>query len=295
MKKSPLIALFLLSVFVSHAQKLVVLGTLQDGGSPHMLCEKECCSVEIANDFVSCLGLIDENDHSYFFDATPDFVNQSRYLLNLSGNDAFSIFLTHAHMGHYSGLIHLGREASSANGVPVYAMPRMGVFLSENGPWDQLVNLDNIEIKGLVNGQEVKLTNSLSVTPLLVPHRDEYSETVGYQIKGAEKTALFIPDIDKWDLWDRDIVTEIQKVAYVFLDATFMKEGEVARPMSEVPHPFIEESVALFGSLTLEQRNKIYFIHLNHSNPARVKNSADRVSVEALGFHFAEFGQTFEL
>ena len=110
-------------------------------------------------------------------------------------------------------------------------MPRMGAFLSENGPWDQLVNLENIEIKGLVNGQEMKLTNSLSVTPLLVPHRDEYSETVGYQIKGAEKTALFIPDIDKWDLWDRDIVTEIQKVAYVFLDATFMKEGEVARPM----------------------------------------------------------------
>ena len=88
---------------------------------------------------------------------------------------------------------------------------------------------------------------------------------------------------------------EIQKVAYVFLDATFMKKGEVARPMSEVPHPFIEESVALFRSLPMAQRNKVYFIHLNHSNAARVKNSADRAWVEALGFHFAEFGQTFEL
>lgn len=295
MKKALLITLFLCIVVISPAQKLVVLGTLQDGGSPHMLCEKECCEVERAHDYVSCLGLIDENNHSYFFDATPDFVNQSRYLLNLSGSVAFSVFLTHAHMGHYSGLIHLGREASSVDAIPVYAMPRMGTFLSTNGPWDQLVKLKNIEIKGLNDGQKVKLTNSLSVTPLLVPHRDEYSETVGYLIAGTQRTALFIPDIDKWNLWDRDILEEIKKVSYVFLDATFMKEGEVARPMSEVPHPFIEESVALFRSLPLEQRNKVYFIHLNHSNPARVKNSADRASVEALGFHFAAFGQTFKL
>lgn len=260
-----------------------------------MLCEKECCEVELAHDYVSCLGLIDENNHSYFFDATPDFVDQSRYLLNLSGSATFSVFLTHAHMGHYSGLIHLGREASSVNAIPVYAMPRMGKFLSTNGPWDQLVKLENIEIRGLNDGQKVKLTNSLSVTPLLVPHRDEYSETVGYLIAGTQRTALFIPDIDKWNLWDRDILEEIKKVSYVFLDATFMKEGEVARPMSEVPHPFIEESVALFRSLPLNQRNKVYFIHLNHSNPARFKNSADRASVEALGFHFAAFGQTFKL
>ena len=32
-----------------------------------------------------------------------------------------------------------------------------------------------------------------SVTPIQVPHRDEYSETAGYIIKGKNKKALFIP------------------------------------------------------------------------------------------------------
>ena len=39
------------------------------------------------------------------------------------------IFLTHAHIGHYSGLIHLGKEALGAKGISVYAMPKMSFFL----------------------------------------------------------------------------------------------------------------------------------------------------------------------
>ncbi|MCB0316049.1 MAG: pyrroloquinoline quinone biosynthesis protein PqqB, partial [Calditrichaeota bacterium] len=57
------------------------------------------------------------------------------------------IFLTHAHIGHYSGLTQLGREVIGAGGVPVYAMPRMETFLRSNGPWDQLVSLQNISLR----------------------------------------------------------------------------------------------------------------------------------------------------
>ena len=53
------------------------------------------------------------------------------------------------------------------------------------------------------------------------------------------------------------------------LDATFFEDGEIPRPMSEVPHPYVEESVARFRiAEQIEDKNKIYFIHLNHTNPA---------------------------
>jgi pyrroloquinoline quinone biosynthesis protein B len=285
------LALFLGTV---HGQELVVLGTLQDGGSPHMGCEKSCCSQQRENDFVSCLGVVAPDGEGYLFDATPDFVAQTNVLKN-RGALNLNVFLTHAHMGHYSGLMHLGREAQNAKEVPVYAMPRMAKFLETNGPWDQLVQLANISIVRLTEAQFVDLGNGLKVKPLLVPHRDEYSETVGYVIQGPEKSALFIPDIDKWHLWERNILDEIRAVDYAFLDATFMSDGEVPRPMAEVPHPFIEESVALMQELATEDRNKVYFIHLNHSNPARNSDDEKRQWVEKQGFHFAAFGQAFSL
>ena len=70
--------------------------------------------------------------------------------------------------------------------------------------------------------------------PFLVPHRDEFSETVGFEIKGENKTAVFIPDIDKWSKWNSDLKELIKRVDYAFLDATFYKNGEIpSRDMSE--------------------------------------------------------------
>ena len=68
---------------------------------------------------------------------------------------------------------------------------------------------------------------------------------------------------------ETDINELLTQVDYAFLDATFFEEGEISRPMSEVPHPFVVESIKRFESLTAEEKNKIYFIHLNHTNPAR--------------------------
>ena len=281
-------------VYTTEAQTLVVLGTLQDGGSPHMGCVKSCCATERPNDYVVSLGVIDESKH-LLFDASPDIVYQTNYLNSISPAKDLEIFLTHAHMGHYSGLIHLGRESANSKKIPVYAMPRMAKFLRNNGPWSQLIDLQNILIQPLQNKFPVSVSPHLTITPLVVPHRDEFSETVGFMIRGKSKCALYIPDIDKWDLWETDINELLTKVDYAFLDATFFQDGEISRPMSEVPHPFVEESIKRFKSLPVEEKNKIYFIHLNHTNPARDAEFKGRLAVEDKGYHFATFGMRFSL
>ena len=279
---------------MTEAQTLVVLGTLQDGGSPHMGCMKSCCAFERPNDYVVSLGVIDESKH-LIFDASPDIVSQTNYLQSISPAKELEIFLTHAHMGHYVGLIHLGRESANTKKIPVYAMPRMAKFLRKNGPWSQLISLENISIQPIQNKTPISVSPRMTVTPLVVPHRDEFSETVGYLIAGQSKRALYIPDIDKWDLWETDINTLLTWVDYAFLDATFFEDGEITRPMAEVPHPFVEESVERFKSLTVKEKSKIYFIHLNHTNPARDEDFAKRKAIESEGYQFATFGMRFSL
>ena len=286
--------LFIGIVNITEAQTLVVLGTLQDGGSPHMGCVKSCCATERPNDYVVSLGVIDGSKH-ILFDASPNIVPQTNFLQSISPAKELEIFLTHAHMGHYAGLIHLGRESANTNKIPVYAMPLMVQFLRNNGPWSQLIDLENISIRPIQNKIPVLLSPRLIVTPLVVPHRDEFSETVGFLIAGESKHVLYIPDIDKWDLWETDINELLKQVDYAFLDATFFEEGEISRPMSEVPHPFVVESIKRFESLTAEEKNKIYFIHLNHTNPARDAGFKGRLFVEDKGYHFATFGMRFSL
>ena len=284
-------------------QYITILGTAQDGGFPHIGCQKKCC-----NDFykgilpkqqVVSLGLIDkESQQKFLFEATPDISTQLADLEknHLKTNTIIDgVFMTHAHMGHYAGLLYFGKEALGKKDIPVYAMPKMKEFLSNNGPWSQLVTTQNIVFLDLQKDSIVPLSNALKVTPFLVPHRDEFSETVGYKIEGNTNSALFIPDINKWSLWEKNIVEEVKKVDYAFIDATFFKEGEINRPMSEVPHPFIEETVALFENESLATKNKVIFIHFNHTNPALQSNSKERNDLELLGFRFATEGQRFKL
>ncbi len=207
-----------------------------------------------------------------------------------------AIFLTHAHIGHYSGLMYLGREALGAKEQLVYAMPRMHTFLMENGPFSQLIKLKNISIHQLTADSTVNLNKRISVTPFLVPHRDEFSETVGYKIITRNKRVLFIPDIDKWHLWQKDIVYELKKVDLAFVDATFYSQNEIPhREMSEIPHPFVVESMRIFASLPVTEKNKIHFIHLNHSNPILDTQSVETDNVLRNGYHIARFGDLFSL
>lgn len=284
--------------------KLVVLGIAQDAGYPQLNCYKPHCMPAwkdlTLKKHATSLGLIDkQNKNKYLFDATPDIRQQMYQLHTLAPDSQYSldgIFLTHAHMGHYTGLMHLGREAAGTSGIKVYAMPKMKQFLQDNGPWSQLVDLNNITLMPLDNQQTKKLSNNISIKPILVPHRDEFSETVGYNITGPNKTALFIPDINKWKKWDLNIVEEIKKVDYALLDATFYQNGEIPnRDMSEIPHPFVEESMALFKELSQIDKNKVIFIHFNHSNPLLQKNSKAQKTVKANGFNFAYEGMEINL
>ena len=284
-------------------QFITVLGIAQDAGFPHINCQNDCCTSYYNGDepkkLVSCLGLVDlDSEKKYLFDATPDMTQQVKDLkTNHLDNGAVidGIFLTHAHIGHYTGLMYLGFEALGGDNVPVYAMPRMKSYLENNGPWSQLVAFNNIELQKLHNDSTITLNTKLKVTPILVPHRDEYSETVGYKIEGEHKSALFIPDIDKWHVWNKDIIEEVKKVDYAFLDASFFRDGEIARDMSKIPHPFTTETTTLFENEDIETKNKIYFIHFNHSNPTLKEVHPLKDSILNLGFRFAKQGDVFGL
>ena len=289
--------------FFSHSQTsesdyIQVLGIVQDAGYPHIGCEKDCCKEVGPGDyFVSCLGLVDKtNNKRYLFDATPDIHNQINLLEKFSkGNIIDGIFLTHAHIGHYTGLMYLGREGLGGKNIIVYALKRMAKFLTKNGPWDQLVKLNNISIQTISNREFVKLSKNIFVIPIIVPHRDEYSETVGYKIIGKSKKILFIPDIDKWDEWEKSIIDEVKLVDYAFIDGTFYNGSELNRDMKEIPHPSIEETLQLFSYQPLAERNKIYFIHINHTNPILTNKNGIVDIIEDLGFNIAKRGLKFYL
>ena len=275
-----------------------ILGIVQDAGYPHIGCEKDCCELVKPGDyFVSCIGLVDKaNNKRYLFDATPDMHNQLNLLEKFpNGNLIDGIFLTHAHIGHYTGLMYLGREGLGGNKIKVYALKRMAAFLRKNGPWDQLIKLKNINIQTISNKNFIKLSKNILVIPIKVPHRDEYSETVGYKIIGKTKKILFIPDIDKWNEWDKDIIEEIKLVDYALIDGTFYNGLELDRDMSEIPHPSIEETIELFLNQPVSERNKIYFIHINHTNPILTNKNGVKDLIESYGFNVSKRGLKFNL
>ncbi len=284
---------------------IIILGTIQDAGSPHIGCEKECCKDLFSNPDkdrqVVALGLVDNNySKKYLFEATPDISRQMKALkkkdIENSNEMVDGIFLTHAHIGHYTGLMYLGKEATNAKKVNVFAMTKMKNYLETNGPWSQLVSNENILLTQIEKEESISLTQNLKVTPFLVPHRDEYSETVGYRIDGPDKSALFIPDIDKWNKWDKSIIEEIKKVDYAFLDATFYSGKEIDnRDISQFPHPFIIESLEMFKALDSLEKSKVVFIHFNHTNPVININSTEAKNVLDQGFNIGRINEIYDL
>ena len=276
---------------------VMVLGVAQDAGFPQMNCKKECCAAAWGNSELkrttSCLAIVDPiSKEQWIIDATPNIKEQLQLLKQKTGTEKLDgILLTHAHMGHYTGLMHFGREVMGTDNLPIFAMPKMKNFLQENGPWSQLVKLENINIKALKSDSTFSLNERIKIKPFLVPHRDEFSETVGYEIMINNKSLIFIPDIDKWEKWETDINELIKKVDYTFLDGTFYKNGELKRDMNEIPHPFVEESMALFSTLSGANKKKVHFIHFNHTNPLLIEGSTAQKEVFEKGFNLAEEGE----
>lgn len=299
MQSARLLFVFLIASLPCCAQPFIqILGVAQDGGYPHIGCEKSCCEPAWKDpskrQWVVSLALVDPASQQWWlFEATPD-IKEQLHAFQQSTKGVYpylpaGIFVTHAHMGHYTGLMQLGREALGSKEVPVYALPRFEKYLRTNGPWSQLVALNNIELKQLQQEQPVLLTNTIQVTPFTVPHRDEFSETAGFRISFGGKKVLFIPDIDKWEKWSVKIEEAVQAADVALLDATFLTATELPnRNIQEIPHPLVIETMARFNAKP-ELKKRIWFIHFNHTNPL-LWNKTEQEKIRTQGFQVAETG-----
>jgi pyrroloquinoline quinone biosynthesis protein B len=246
--------------------RVVVLGIAQDAGIPQLGCNEGTCAAIRAGrrprERVASIGLVNNQLHrAYLIDATPDFVSQIGSLTGGRVPDA--IFLTHGHIGHYTGLMYLGRESIDAKSVPVYGTARMRAFLAANGPWSLLVERHNIALQPLTPDRAIDLGDGVTVTAFLVPHRDEFTDTVGYRISRPRRTIIYIPDIDRWETWDRSIRDVVSHADLAFLDGTFASADEVpGRSMDEIPHPLMPVTRALLRGV----HAAVWFIHVNHTN-----------------------------
>ena len=289
--------------FVSgQSEYIYILGNVQDAGLPHIGCQHKFCKdkfSEFEEYFTTSLAVIDPIDEKYIlFEATPDLPYQLNYLDKKIFKKFLlpeSIFITHAHIGHYAGLMYFGREALGSKDLKVNTLPKMANFLQTNGPWSQLVDIDNIKIQNLNFGVSVSELKNITITPIKVPHRDEYSETAGFIIEGKSKKALFIPDIDKWEKWDKDLKQLVNEFDYLLLDATFYDSKEINRDISEIPHPLVSETINLLDSLSNESKNKVYFIHMNHTNLMLDPMSELSKFIYSKGYNIARVGQRIYL
>ncbi|MEZ5977668.1 MAG: MBL fold metallo-hydrolase [Planctomycetota bacterium] len=292
---------------------VVVLGTAQDGGLPQIGCERACCErvrahPELARRVTSLL-LVDPRDGKrWLIDASPDLPEQVASVAGVPPNRRPAaatggrpplfdgIFLTHAHVGHYLGLASLGREAYGVVGQTVYATERMEDFLCTNGPWSLLVESGGVEVRRVDPGRAVRLADDLVVEALLVPHRDEFSDTLAFVVRGPDRSLLYLPDIDKWERWGTRIEDVLSDVDVALVDGTFFDADELpGRAMSEIPHPFVVESLERFAGLPGSERAKIRFTHLNHTNPAADPASEEAREVERAGLAIAADGERHRL
>lgn len=302
---------------------VLVLGTAQDGGLPHLGCYAGNCEAARADPtrrrLVTSLLLCDPRDgRRWLFDCTPDIREQLDRAAGHPPTRAAEgprpplfdgVFLTHAHMGHYSGLLHFGRESYSTREMPTYVTRRFAQFLTRNGPWKQLVEEKRLTLREIEDGKAVELAPDLQVVPFRVPHRDEFSDTVGFEIRGPRRRLAYLPDIDKWEAWDAEAETQgrvpaparmieslIERVDFALLDGCFFADGEIpGRSMKDIPHPAVSESIGRFAALRRTERSKVHFTHLNHTNPAADAQSDARRAILNSGMRVLEEGRIFGL
>ena len=272
-----------------------VLGVAQDGGHPQPGCRRDCCRGDrVQPHFTTCVAVVDAGD-AWLLDAGPDFRSHLARL-DAIGAQLAGILVTHGHIGHYTGLMFLGREAMNAESLPVWAAPRLADFLRHNGPWDQLVAAGNIDLRVIDIAEPIALSRNLQVEAFAVPHRDEYSETVGFRVSGPGGSVLYVPDTDTWDGWAEPIERHIRSVDVALLDATFYNTAELpGRDIAAIAHPLVIDSLARFGNLEDGERAKIRFTHLNHSNPLLDPFSDETTRVVRSGMAVATEGDVYPL
>ncbi len=279
---------------------LFVLGRAQDGGLPHVGCEKACCADARRSgrrETPACLGVHDRvTGKLLLIEATPAIEEQLALLHRLAGGaprgraPVDGVLVTHAHIGHYLGLAHFGREVCATQGLPLWVSPRMAGFLREHGPWKQLVQLGQIDVREVAPGSTFSPIEGLSVEAIAVPHRDEFSDTLAFKVRGPERCVLFVPDVDAWSKHPGLLERLLEGVDVAYLDGTFYDGSELPeRARAEIPHPPMVDTMARLQEWAASRPGDVRFIHLNHSNPVFIGATL------APGFRVAEVGESVGL
>jgi pyrroloquinoline quinone biosynthesis protein B len=90
----------------------------------------------------------------------------------------------------------------------------------------------------------------------------------------------------------------IDEVDFALLDGTFFDESEIfGRNIREIPHPLICESIleSIKRFAKYENRDRIFFTHLNHTNRCLQGDSRENSVVEKSGMHILHQNQEFTL
>lgn len=287
--------------------ELFVLGVAQDGGLPHLGCDRACCKDARATgrvEYPACLGLVDRRGGDaklLLVEATPRVEEQTALLHRLADvhgrgrTPVDAVMVTHAHIGHYLGLALFGREVVGAKNLPVWCSPRFAEYLRGHGPWQQLVQLGQIDVRAFVVGEAFAPWPGVSVRAIAVPHRDEFSDTMAYVITGPNRSVLFVPDVDAWDRAPGLLTELLEGVDVAYLDGTFYNGSELPeRNLSEIRHPLITKTMDKLEEVAAAHPGRIRFLHLNHTNPA-LHDAAIRAAVQERGFAIAVMGERVAL
>jgi len=114
--------------------------------------------------------------------------------------------------------------------------------------------------------------------------------------KRRHVVCLAIVDPESCQRWLLECTPDLREVDVAYLDGTFYADDELpGRDMSKIPHPFLGESMKRFAVLPKSQRNKVRFLHLNHTNPVLDLQSREAKTVRDAGHHLAVEGERFEL
>lgn len=275
----------------------ILLGIAQDAGVPQAGCYCANCQPARANpaqrQLTVCLGLIDHTTgQSWLIDATPDFKEQLHALHQAAPTCSLAgIILTHIHMGHYTGLIHLGPEAMNSRRMPLFVSAAVANFLSHNQPWAFLVEREHLDLRLLSPNLELPLSPNLHLNPLPVPHRAEFSDTCAFVIRGPQRSLFYCPDIDGWDTWGHHLPDFVSRVDMALLDAAFFSPAELpGRDLRQIPHPLVTDTVARLVGV----QSEVSLIHLNHTNPL-LHDGPEREWLRTQGFQLGRFGQRWML
>jgi pyrroloquinoline quinone biosynthesis protein B len=285
--------------------ELFVLGVAQDGGLPHLGCERRCCATARAEGRVegpACVGVHDRTSGKLvLIEATPRVESQIAHLHALSGESGRgrspvdAVLLTHAHIGHYAGLVQFGREVAATDAIPLHVSARFAAFLRSNAPWSQLIELSQVHLVEFEPGSAFSPLPGLTVRAIPVPHRDEFSDTMAFRIEGPRRTVLFAPDVDSWSRSPGLLNELVEGVDVAYLDATFYDGRELPdRDLAEIPHPPMVDTMQRLNHQAREAPGRFRFLHLNHSNPVWIEREL-RESLQQRGFRIAAVGERVEL